>query len=152
MLGASATSSESACRQAESCGLGGSVDFVTSAGLAVSAGAPGRCVSAAGGSGAAAGGTSDAAGVSFAAGASAGLGFGSGTAERRTALCDRCGRVPNKSSHGRLGPPRAAAAGPACMPRQSSPAAVTIAAPPRRNAPTGHFRLAFSALQFMSIP
>jgi len=123
----------------------GQMEAALSLGLAASVGAAGDCVSAAGGSGSVAAGAW--------VGACAGRGFGSGTAERRTALCGLCGRVPNRSSHGKLGARRAASAGPACMPRQSSrAAAVTIAAPPRRNAPTGHFRLAFSALKFMSVP
>jgi hypothetical protein len=58
----------------------------------------------------------------------------------------------NRLSHGERDAlaPKAGSIG---MPsRSSAEVAVTIAAPMRPKAPLAHFRLAFSALEFMSIP
>ena len=62
-------------------------------------------------------------------------------------------RSSNKSSHGAWREAFAATAGPLGMPSSSATAAtVTIAGSMRRKAPLAHFRLAFCALKFMSIP
>jgi hypothetical protein len=130
MLGAMAISSVSACRHAEGCGSG----TACPSRLAVAAGAgfsPADCSGAA-------------------AGASAGRGFGNGTAMR--CAVPRClgGADPNRSVHGTGADLRAATAGSACMPNKMA-TAVTMAFSARPNTPQVHFRLAFPALQFMSI-
>jgi hypothetical protein len=88
-------------------------------------------------------------------GASAGRGFGSGTgtAARRAAGRGLGEVTLNRSAHGAERDAFAAMAGPVGMPSSSATAAtVTITGPMRPKAPLAHFRLAFSALEFISIP
>ena len=152
MLGAIAISSVSASRQAEG---GGGAGAACSAALPVPAGA-----------GFSGSGLSDSAGWVQAwlglptwtraprFGASAGRGFGSGTASTGPARLLRPD-LPEQAAPGprRTGArPVAAAAGIDGAQSHSTAATVTIAAAVRRKLPQGHFRLAFSALKFMTIP
>ena len=139
MLGAIATASVSASRQAEGGGGAGA------------AGSPALSLTAAGFSGS---GLAGSAVSGSALGASAGRGCGSGTdcttARRFLGLVS-----PNRPLQGPCGQAPAfvaAAAGIDGTQSISSAAAVTIAAAPRRKLPQGHFRPAFSALKFMPIP
>ena len=137
MLGAMAIASVSASRQAE--GGGGSALSACSAGLSVGL-PPGACSAAAGLLG-------------------RGLGrLGRARLRQRHRHAARPGAAfggptPNRSPQGaarharaRAWPARSAAK------QQRSRAAVTIAAAVRPKAPQAHFRLAFSALKFMTIP
>jgi hypothetical protein len=87
----------------------------------------------------------------LAAGASAGRAFGNGTtAARWTTRCDLGRGGANKSAQGNWSDLRAATAGSASIPNNMATAVIN-AIPVRPNAPEVDFRLAFSALQFMSI-